>query len=368
MVNRLQAKLAAKNCMRMARISPYQIALVYVIILFVLSAFEQGMLSIFGVPTYLDYVGMYTMQPSSINVFVSILVLLLTVLLQAGFTTYCLGVRRGLEMPLSTLFDSFSMVGKVVLLYIVQVFFVSLWMLLFFFPGIIALYRYRFALYNLLENPEIGVMEAINQSKIQTQGYKWELFVLDLSFIGWNLLNYCTLGFFGIWLQPYYTLTDIAFYDTICAAKGIPAGGGSWQQNRGNAGPYDWNHSYNGQNGPYNGQGGPYGGQNGPYNGWNGQSGQGQSQSGWNGQGQGGWSGQGQGNWNGQGQNGWNGGQNGQNGGWNGQAPSAPEPPQVLPEFPQPPAAPDVPKMPDQPGGAPEQNGQHSQGDPWNRG
>ena len=66
-----------------------------------------------------------------------------------------------------------------------------LWSLLFIIPGIIAGYRYRFALYNLCENPEMGVMEALNMSKAQTRGHKWELFVLDLSFLGWELL--CTL-------------------------------------------------------------------------------------------------------------------------------------------------------------------------------
>ena len=54
--------------------------------------------------------------------------------------------------------------------------------------GIIAAYRYRFALYNLYENPGIGVMEALNMSKQQTLGYKGQLFMLDLSYIGWLLL------------------------------------------------------------------------------------------------------------------------------------------------------------------------------------
>ncbi len=87
------------------------------------------------------------------------------------------------------------------------------------YSGIIATYRYRFALYNLLENPDLGILEAINLSKEQTYGYKWQLFVLDLSFLGWLILDVFTMGFLGIWLIPYITLTDIAFYDTICAEK-----------------------------------------------------------------------------------------------------------------------------------------------------
>ena len=75
-------------------------------------------------------------------------------------------------MPLTTLFDGFSIAGKVILLEIVASIFIFLWSLLFIIPGIIAIYRYRFALYNLLENPDLGLLEAINLSKEQTYGYK----------------------------------------------------------------------------------------------------------------------------------------------------------------------------------------------------
>ena len=55
-------------------------------------------------------------------------------------------------------------------------------------PGIVAAYRYRFALYNLYENPGIGVMEALDMSKRQTWGYKSQIFALDWSYFGWQML------------------------------------------------------------------------------------------------------------------------------------------------------------------------------------
>ena len=136
----------------------------------------------------------------------------MTNILQAGFTTYCLAIRRGKEMPLSTLFDGFSIAGKLILLEIVMGVFIFLWTLLFIVPGIVAAYRYRFAILNLCENPEIGVMEAIKMSKAQTAGFKWQLFVLDLSFIGWGLLASLTLGILNIWLLPYMAQSNIAFF------------------------------------------------------------------------------------------------------------------------------------------------------------
>ena len=152
------------------------------------------MLQLFGIPYYLSY-SYYSavLMPSPINWFITILVWLISIVLAAGFSTYCLAIRRGKEMPLTTLFDGFSIAGKVILLEIVASIFIFLWSLLFIIPGIIAIYRYRFALYNLLENPDLGILEAINLSKEQTYGYKWQLFVLDLSFLGWVSLQNLSL-------------------------------------------------------------------------------------------------------------------------------------------------------------------------------
>ena len=123
-----------------------------------------------------------------LSTFVSILTSLLSVLLGAGFAMYCMAIRRGERAEYPTLFDSFSFAGKLIALTIVTYAFIWLWSMLFVIPGIVAAYRYRFAVYNLYENPGIGVMEALEMSKRQTMGYKGQLLALDLSYIGWTLL------------------------------------------------------------------------------------------------------------------------------------------------------------------------------------
>ena len=120
--------------------------------------------------------------------FVSILVSLISIVLNAGYLCYCLGIRRGEHMPYESLFDAFSFAGKAILLSIVEGIFIGLWSLLFVVPGIIAAYRYSFAMMDLCENPDLGVMEALDLSKQQTYGYKGQLFMLSLSFFGWLLL------------------------------------------------------------------------------------------------------------------------------------------------------------------------------------
>ena len=106
-------------------------------------------------------------------------------------------------MPYESLFDGFTFAGKVIALYIVEGFFVALWSMLFVIPGIIAVYRYSFAIWNLCQNPELGVMEALNRSKRQTIGYKGQLFGLHLSFFGWYLLVFASfLAFTRRWSSP----------------------------------------------------------------------------------------------------------------------------------------------------------------------
>lgn len=62
------------------------------------------------------------------------------------------------------------------------------WTLLFIIPGIIKSYQYFFVPFILSENPDMSGARAREISKEMTDGHKWHIFVLGLSFIGWNLL------------------------------------------------------------------------------------------------------------------------------------------------------------------------------------
>lgn len=141
-----------------------------------------------GLLLVLNMVSAFAGDTGFLSTFVTILTSLLNVILGAGFAMYCMAIRRSERAEYITLFDGFSFVGKLIGLTIVTALFIWLWSMLFIIPGIIAAYRYRFAPYNLYENPGIGVMEALEMSKRQTMGYKGQLFALGLSYLGWTLL------------------------------------------------------------------------------------------------------------------------------------------------------------------------------------
>ena len=68
--------------------------------------------------------------------------------------------------------------------------------------------------YILSENPDVGIIKAMNISKVLTKGHKADLFVLTLTFIGWNFLSILTCGILFIWVIPYMTMTftDAYYY------------------------------------------------------------------------------------------------------------------------------------------------------------
>ena len=91
-----------------------------------------------------------------------------------------------------------------------------LWGLLFVIPGIVKAYEYRMIPYLLIDNPQMSREEAFARSKAMMNGQKWNAFVLDLSFLGWNLLSLITLGIVGIfYVIPYEAMTDAALYERL---------------------------------------------------------------------------------------------------------------------------------------------------------
>lgn len=114
---------------------------------------------------------------------------------------------------------------------------IFLWSLLLIIPGIVKGYEYRMIPYLLAENPELTEEEVFRLTKRMMDEQKLEAFVLDLSFLGWDILSGITLGIVGIfYVQPYVNLTDAALYDTLSSNHGHPARATATQQ--------EWRNTY----------------------------------------------------------------------------------------------------------------------------
>ena len=93
--------------------------------------------------------------------------------------------------------------------------FTFLWTLLLIVPGIIKSISYSQMFYLMAENPKMTAGEAQAKSMKIMEGHKWDYFVLQLSFIPWRLLSIVTFGIAEIYVTPYVSTTNAAFYKKI---------------------------------------------------------------------------------------------------------------------------------------------------------
>lgn len=135
--------------------------------------------------------------------------------LNLGIVSCFLKLIRKEEFRFENLFDGFKNLASALILNILIGVFVFLWLLLFIIPGIIAAYSFSMAYYILSDEPSLGAMEAINRSKKMMMGYKWKLFSLHCSFIGWAILSILTLGIGFLWLIPYIKTATANFYKNL---------------------------------------------------------------------------------------------------------------------------------------------------------
>lgn len=214
-MDRKQLKAQSKQLIKTAQPKPVVMAIIYLLIMAVLNFLSFKLVGGYDVGEmneqfdagfnagyyYNDYDNVdpdmfaYVLEdaledalPSPAAALLDAAIEVVSIMLGAGFIIFCLRTLRGMEASYWNIFDSFGMFIRILWLYILEGVFVFLWALLFVIPGIIAMYRYRMAIYLLLEHPEMSALDCIRESKRLMAGHKWELFALDVSFIGWLLL------------------------------------------------------------------------------------------------------------------------------------------------------------------------------------
>ena len=137
--------------------------------------------------------------------------------IRLGYCRFLLNLHDCKKASIGDLFSQFDRFGDGFCLALLQGLFVFLWSLLFVIPGIVATYRYAMAPFILTEHPGMRASDAIDASKYMMRGYKMDLFILDLSFIGWGFLCILTLGIGNLWLNPYQNMAYTAFYRELSA-------------------------------------------------------------------------------------------------------------------------------------------------------
>lgn len=142
--------------------------------------------------------------------------LLLMGVIEFGICAYLLTVTRNNDSDFGRLLSGFNRFGDTCITGILKWLYTALWSMLFVIPGIIKTYSYAMTTFILHDNPGISANDAITKSRRMMDGHKFDLFILDLSFIGWYLLGALTFGILIIfYVEPYHQVTRANFYEQL---------------------------------------------------------------------------------------------------------------------------------------------------------
>ena len=153
-----------------------------------------------------------------------------------GICSEFMKVYRGEKANVGGMFSGFEFFGRNILTVALMLILIVMWIV----PGVIAyvlteniilsavlillalipminrILAYFAVLYILSESKEIGIVESINLSKRMTEGHKMEIFVMNLSFIGWYTLGFFTCGILTlVFVMPYHYSADAGLYMEI---------------------------------------------------------------------------------------------------------------------------------------------------------
>jgi uncharacterized membrane protein len=136
-----------------------------------------------------------------------------------GHFIFFLRLIRDENLDYGHLFDGFNQYFRIFLAELLKGIYILLWALLLIIPGLIKEYSYAMTEFILKDNPEMSGEEAICESMRLMQGHKMQLFLLDLSMIGWLILSILTLGIGFLFLLPYNYTAHAHFYEDLKAKQ-----------------------------------------------------------------------------------------------------------------------------------------------------
>lgn len=122
---------------------------------------------------------------------------------------------KGGEVKFDDLFCAFSEdYWGATALYLLKTLYLFLWSLLIV-PGVIKTYSYAMAEYIHQKRRTGTATEFICESRFLMDGHKWDLFLLDLSFLGWYILGSLCLGVGVLWVYPYHRAARVRFFNEV---------------------------------------------------------------------------------------------------------------------------------------------------------
>lgn len=138
---------------------------------------------------------------------------------ELGYAKFLLKQYDRKELQFSDLFSQFERFGTGFAQKFLRTLYTCLWALLLVIPGIVKGLSYAMTPFILEEHPEMTASEAIKASMKLMDGHKMDLFILGLTFLGWEILACLTMGIGFLFLNPYMNAAYAAFYRSISGSR-----------------------------------------------------------------------------------------------------------------------------------------------------
>ena len=138
---------------------------------------------------------------------------------ELGYAKFLLKQYDRKELQFSDLFSQFERFGTGFAQKFLRTLYTVLWTMLFVIPGIVKSLSYAMTPFILNDHPEMTASEAIKASQKLMDGHKMDLFILGLTFIGWEILACLTMGIGFLFLNPYMNAAYAAFYRNISGQR-----------------------------------------------------------------------------------------------------------------------------------------------------
>lgn len=162
---------------------------------------------------------------TSLFIFGIVAVIIISGPLNYGIARTTVECVEGEKWDVSHAFVGFSEnFGHSAMLGFLQVLLTFLWSLLLIVPGLVKSYSYAMCFYIQQEKNNKGIepIDCITQSRQMMDGHKWQLFCLDLSFLGWYIVGALCLGIGIFFVAPYHQTARANFYEALKAELTLP--------------------------------------------------------------------------------------------------------------------------------------------------
>lgn len=148
----------------------------------------------------------------TISMVMFVVSLIVSGVLKVGCARYNLNLIDRRESDILDLLTAIPRFVDALVMHLLETLLTALGLLLLLVPGIMMIYGFAMAPYILSEDPECTGWEALKRSWAMMQGHKLELFWLELTFIGWDILASLTRGLGDLVLNPYKAAARASFY------------------------------------------------------------------------------------------------------------------------------------------------------------